>query len=140
MTDLYEGELMAHVKAPHNRGRLAGAAAHGRADNPLCGDEVDVYLHLGDRTVAEASFDGQLCAVGTASASLMTEAIKGRTKEEIADLRARVASMLEGREGPPLGALEALRSVRQYRVRIRCALLPWDALDRACAGSTADAS
>lgn len=131
---------MAHVKAPHNRGRLASAQARGSANNPLCGDEVNVYLNLGDHGVAEARFDGQLCAVGMASASLMTDAIKGHTKEEIANLRAQVASMLEGGEGPPLGALDALRAVRQYRVRIRCALLPWDALGQACAGSTADPS
>ncbi|MGD9765708.1 MAG: Fe-S cluster assembly sulfur transfer protein SufU, partial [Candidatus Binatia bacterium] len=135
MGDIYDGELMAHVKAPHNWGRLADPEATGTAANPLCGDEVNIYLKLGGQKIADARFDGELCAVGKASASLMTDAIRGHTKEEIAELRTRVASMLEDGEDPPLGSLEALRAVRQYRVRIRCALLPWDALGRACSGS-----
>jgi len=134
LDDIYRQALREHYEEPHNFGALPGANAAGRASNPTCGDEISVYLRLDAGDVRAAAFDGHLCAISTASASLMTDAVAGKTSADIAGLRAAFARMMRGDETVSLGALDALRGVRRYRVRVRCALLPWEALDRALPG------
>jgi nitrogen fixation NifU-like protein len=130
--DLYAGLLRAHYEAPHNHGPMQGAGAVGKATNPLCGDEVVVYLKMEGRRVAAVGFDGHVCAVGKASASMMTDAATGRTAAQLTRLGACVETMLRGNGATQLGTLEALRVVRRYAMRVRCALLPWEALRAAC--------
>lgn len=130
--DLYGGALREHYEKPHNYGPLPEANAEGSAANPVCGDEVNVYLDLNGTGVRAASFDGHLCAVSKASASLMTDAVRGQNLETIESLHESFEAMMRGRSAPPLGDLEALRPVSRYRVRVRCALLPWEALRSAC--------
>ena len=93
-----------------------------------------VYLRLESDGARAAAFDGHLCAISTASASLMTDTIAGKTSTEIAGLRDAFTRMMRGDETVSLGALDALRGVRRYRVRVRCALLPWEALEKALEG------
>ena len=128
---LYEGELREHYKSPRNYGALDDASGVGRAMNPLCGDEVTVYVAVDAQRVQDVRYEGHLCAVSKAAGSLMTEAIKGKREAEIRDLAALFEAMMRGQNGDPLGGLDALREVRRYRVRIRCATLPWDALQAA---------
>ena len=134
LDDIYREALREHYEEPHNFGALPEANAVGRASNPTCGDEISVYLRLDAGDARAAAFDGHLCAISTASASLMTDAVAGKTPTEIADLRAAFTRMMRGDETVSLGALDALRGVRRYRVRVRCAVLPWEALDRALHG------
>lgn len=134
LDDIYREALREHYEEPHNFGALPEANAVGRASNPTCGDEISVYLRLDAGDARAAAFDGHLCAISRASASLMTDAVAGKTSAEIADLRAAFTRMMRGDETESLGALDALRGVRRYRVRVRCAILPWEALDRALHG------
>jgi nitrogen fixation NifU-like protein len=134
LDDIYRQALREHYEAPHNFGVLPEANAVGRASNPTCGDEISVYLRLEPDGAGAAGFDGHLCAISMASASLMTDAVAGKTSAEIAGLRAAFTRMMRGDEAVSLGALDALRGVRRYRVRVRCALLPWDALEKALEG------
>lgn len=134
LDDIYQQALREHYEEPHNFGVLAGANASGRAANPVCGDELSVYLQLGPDGARAAAFDGHLCAISMASASLMTDAITGKTTAEIGGLRDAFTRMMRGDDTISLGALDALRGVRRYRVRVRCALLPWEALHKALEG------
>jgi len=133
LEDIYQQALRTHFEQPHNYGVLESATSSGRATNPVCGDEVLVYLAMGPAGARAASFDGHLCAISKASASLMTDAVVGKTAMEIATLRAAFARMMRG-DDVSLGALDALKGVRRYRVRVRCALLPWEALQLALPG------
>jgi nitrogen fixation NifU-like protein len=134
LDDIYQHALREHYEAPHNHGVLADANAQGRASNPTCGDELCVYLRLESGGARAAAFDGHLCAISMASASLMTDAVTGKSRSEIVGLRDGFTRMMRGDDAVSLGALDALRGVRRYRVRVRCALLPWDALGRALEG------
>jgi nitrogen fixation NifU-like protein len=131
LDEIYQQALRAHYEHPHNEGVLRDATGTGRASNPVCGDEVSVYVIMGPAGARAASFDGHLCAISKASASLMTDAVVGKSAREIADLRDAFARMMRGDDAVSLGALDALKGVRRYRVRVRCALLPWEALQMA---------
>jgi nitrogen fixation NifU-like protein len=132
LRELYQEVILDHFKHPRNRGRLAEPHRHGQGHNPLCGDEVRIDLHTLDGRVVDVRFDGQGCAISTASASLMTEAVLGKTLEEAEALVAAFQDMVtevgEGTPHPELGDLEVLAGVREYPVRIKCATLPWHAL------------
>jgi nitrogen fixation NifU-like protein len=132
LNDIYPETLREHYENPRNNRVLEEATAKASAVNPVCGDEVTVYLKRGKGKVNEVSFHGHLCAISMASASLMSEAILDRTSQEIAIINRNFEAMMRGSDSVALGDLEALRSVRRYRVRIRCALLPWEALRKAC--------
>ena len=134
LEDIYQQALRTHFEQPHNYGVLEGATSSGRATNPVCGDEVLVYLAMGPAGARAASFDGHLCAISKASASLMTDAVVGKSATEIGALREAFGRMMRGDDAVSLGALDALKGVRRYRVRVRCALLPWEALETALKG------
>ena len=139
LEELYREVILDHYRTPRNRGHLDAPDASAEGVNPLCGDEINVELALeGDEVVAVA-VEGQGCSISQASASMMTEAIKGKTRAEIEDLTAKFRSMMsldgEGgldldpdRPGAVLGDLEALQGVRKYPVRIKCASLGWTVL------------
>jgi len=144
LEELYREVILDHYRTPRNRGHLDAPDASAEGVNPLCGDEINVELALeGDEVVAVA-VEGQGCSISQASASMMTEAIKGKTRAEIEDLTAKFRSMMsldgEGgldldpdRPGAVLGDLEALQGVRKYPVRIKCASLGWTVLADALA-------
>jgi nitrogen fixation protein NifU and related proteins len=145
LEDLYREVILDHYRSPRNKGHLDDPDAVAQGVNPLCGDEITIELGFdGDRVVAVA-VDGQGCSISQSSASMMTEAIKGKTRSEIEELTRRFRSMmsLEGetdmeldpeRPGSVLGDLEALQGVRKYPVRIKCASLGWNVLIEALDG------
>lgn len=128
---LYRGPLLEHARRPRNAALPTGAHGQGRGDNPLCGDRLDVAVRLAGDTVEEAGFTGLACAVTRASASLMTEAVRGRTIADGHALAQRVQRLLDDPQAPPdasLGELCTLADVAAYPSRHQCALLPWSAL------------
>ena len=144
LRELYQEVILDHNKRPRNRGRLDDPTSTAEGHNPLCGDNVKVYLHTLDGRVDEVAFEGSGCAISTASASLMTEAIKGRTLEEVEavfrEFQQMVTATGEAEEHPNLGDLEVLAGVREYPVRIKCATLPWHTLHAALVGAGAPVS
>lgn len=137
LRDLYEEVILDHNRNPRNYPRVpegANRSAHGF--NPLCGDEFQVHLVVEDGVVRDVGFEGAGCAISTASASLMTEAVKGRTVEEAEALFARVRQVLTedgvaSDSGDLLGKLSVLVGVREYPMRVKCATLAWHTLDAA---------
>ncbi len=138
LRELYQEVILDHNRRPRNKGRVPGATASAAGHNPLCGDNVTVTLKTVDGRVADIAFEGVGCAVSTASASLMTEAIKGKTVEEAEEIFRRFQKMVtqidEGHEDEGLGDLNVLAGVRAYPVRIKCATLPWHTFHAALLG------
>lgn len=143
LRDLYQELILDHNKRPRNFRRPEHPTNHAEGHNPLCGDQVQVFLELADGKVADASFLGKGCAISTASASMMTEAVRGRSVEEVRQLfEAFHALVTSDPTRPPvadpaLGKLSVFAGVREYPVRVKCATLAWHtfvaALDRAAA-------
>lgn len=129
---LYQEVIMEHYRRPQNRGELPDPTASIHLDNPLCGDEITLDLLIEGDTIVDVRFRGQGCSISQASASMMTQAVKGKTIAEADALLQRVQQMLKGEApaGPDLGDLEALQGVAKFPVRIKCALLAWEALDK----------
>ena len=134
--DLYQQLILDHNRRPRNRRVLESADRTAEGYNPLCGDHITIYLQLRDAVVVDVSFQGSGCAICTASASLMTEAMKGKTLDEAKALFGRFHAMVTGeareiREGPGLGKLEVFSGVCRYPARVKCATLAWHTLDAA---------
>jgi len=132
LKDLYRDVILDHNRQPRNFGPLPEANASIEGFNPLCGDRLTLRLRLvGDR-VADIRFEGQGCAISTASASLMTEAVKGKTRDEALALFERVHSLLTDEsaevDDDALGKLAALSGVREFPARVKCASLCWHTL------------
>ncbi|HVE75186.1 MAG TPA: SUF system NifU family Fe-S cluster assembly protein [Actinomycetota bacterium] len=129
MDDLYKEVILDHYRAPRNRGRIEEPEVHLHRDNPLCGDEIDLYLDLEDGKVKGVTFEGRGCSISQASISMMTEALTGLTLEEAEGVANSFKHMMqgdEGAEGEDLGELVALKGVQKYPVRIKCAMLGWN--------------
>jgi nitrogen fixation NifU-like protein len=142
LSDLYQEVILDHNRHPRNFGSLAAADRSARGHNPLCGDRVAVFLKLAGDRIVDVRFDGSGCAISKASASLMTEAVKGRTLSETEGLFQRFHAMITAPIDQPgsdqsLGKLVALAGVREFPVRIKCASLPWHTLKAALAASNA---
>ena len=139
LSDLYQEVILDHCKRPRNFGTLADADHVAEGYNPLCGDKVKVYVALDGERLAGIAFEGSGCAISTASASLMTEALAGKSVGEAQRLFAEVHGMLTGdpsqaaAESESLGKLAALAGVREYPVRVKCATLAWHTLQAALA-------
>lgn len=141
LEQLYREVILDHYRNPRHAGSIESPDAHAEGHNPLCGDEITIDLDLDGDTVADARIRGRGCSISQASASMMAEAITGKTFDEIDDLSHRVKAMLDIEEGDPgldperpgaaLGDLEALAGVRQFPVRIKCADLAWTTLAEA---------
>jgi len=140
LQELYKEVILDHNKNPRNKGRVADANRHASGYNPLCGDMVALTLHTEGDKVTEIAFDGEGCAISTASASMMTEAIKGKTIEEAEEIFRAFQKMVTSQgEEPEISEaldeeLQAFAGVRALPVRIKCAILPWHALHAALAG------
>ncbi len=144
LEDLYKEIVIDHYRSPRNRGELVSPPAkHAEGFNPLCGDEVQVWIDLEGDTITNVAIGGQGCSISQASASMMSAAIKGKTIAEIGELTVAVKSMMSVHEHaledddsgvlpePPdveLGDLEALKGVVKFPVRIKCATLSWNTL------------
>ena len=137
--DLYQEILLDHYRRPRNFGALPGADREVDGHNPLCGDRLHLALRLDGDRLAEVRFEGSGCAISTASASMMTEAVRGRRVGEVLALAERFRQMLtgEGAAGAAeeLGELAALGGVREFPMRVKCATLAWHALRAALAGT-----
>jgi nitrogen fixation NifU-like protein len=136
LAELYRDVIVDHNRSPRNRGRIAGATHHAEGDNPLCGDRLRLDVELAGDVIRDLRFEGSGCAISTASASLMSEAVKGRTKAEAAELFNDVHCMLTGAspDASRLGKLAALAGVRAFPARVKCASLAWHTLNAALAG------
>lgn len=132
LNSLYQEAILEHYKRPHNHGALAGATVEQEGLNPSCGDELTLYLRLDKDKVTNVAFTGAGCAISQASASLMTEAVKGKTAAEALELARQFKAMLHGQ--PPdakLGELKVLQGVAKLHARVKCATLAWVTLERA---------
>jgi nitrogen fixation protein NifU and related proteins len=148
LEDLYREIILDHYRSPRNRGELPPPAAHAVGHNPLCGDEIDVYLDVEDGVIKDVKVGGQGCSISQSSASMMSQAIKGKSVDEVLALVRRFKGMMgiEAVEGEApagaaetvsLGDLEALSGVMKFPVRIKCATLAWYTLLDALAQSRA---
>lgn len=136
VNDLYQELIRDHSRRPRNRRPLPEADHSAEGHNPLCGDHVTIHLKLADGIVQEATFEGSGCAISTASASLMTEAIKGQTLEQAKALFRKFHNLVTGEaletaDGPDLGKLEVFSGVCQYPIRVKCATLAWHTMEAA---------
>ena len=135
LDDLYREVILDHYQHPRNRGRLDAPDVATRGHNPLCGDEIELALRLDGENVREIVFGGRGCSISQASASMLTENVKGHTLGEAQALAAAFkAVMTAGGPTEALGdaeELEALQGVKRYPVRVKCALLPWATLEEA---------
>jgi nitrogen fixation NifU-like protein len=140
LRELYQSVILDHNKSPRNFGRLARSNRTARGYNPLCGDQLDVFLELEDGVVRGAGFQGSGCAISTASASLMTESVKGRSVEEIEKLYEAFHRLVTSDPSAPiggegLGKLAVFGGVREFPARVKCATLAWHALRAALHGA-----
>ena len=136
LKDLYRDVIIDHNRQPRNFGRLDPADAHAEGFNPLCGDRLDLYLALDGERLRDLKFEGKGCAISVASASLMTEALKGKTRAEAQRYFDEVHALLTQHGYVPtleLGKLAALSGVREFPVRVKCASLCWHTLSAALA-------
>jgi nitrogen fixation NifU-like protein len=127
LRDLYQQVIMDHKKNPRNFREIADANHMAHGNNPLCGDALVVYAKLKDGVIEDVSFQGSGCAISVASASLMTEILKGKTMEEAETLYDNVHKALTGEEGGGelAGKLEVLAGVKEFPARVKCATLSW---------------
>ena len=143
LADLYQEIILDHNKRPRNYREMPECTCQAEGLNPLCGDEVKVFVRVEEGRLSDVAFQGQGCAISRASASMMTGKTKGRSTEEARALSGRVRDMLVGPEAEPareLGDLAALSGVRKFPARIKCAMLPWHTLEAALDGCDAATS
>lgn len=140
LKDLYQEVIVDHNRSPRNFGKLEHPDRTAEGFNPLCGDKLNLYLKLDGDRISDVNFDGSGCAISVASASLMTEALKGKTLEEAETVFERFHNLLtedkalDDAEVSKLGKLAALLGVRAYPTRIKCATLCWHTLHSAIQG------
>ena len=130
LNELYRDVILDHNRRPRNFGGLDPADASAEGFNPMCGDHLTLRLKLRDDMISDIRFEGEGCAISTASASLMTEAVKGKSRGEALQLFDRVHQLLTDDAASPaeLGKLAALSGVREYPARVKCASLCWHTL------------
>jgi nitrogen fixation NifU-like protein len=146
LRDLYQEVILDHNKNPRNFGSLTGADKVADGHNPLCGDRLTVYLKLADSSVTEIAFEGVGCAISKASASIMTEVVKGKSREEIGTLFEEFHELMTGdpsvagKASAALGKLAVFEGVREFPIRVKCATLAWHTLMAALVGSSKPAT
>ena len=145
LRDLYQELILDHGRRPRNFGPLPEATHDAVGHNPLCGDRITLHVRMNGDVVDGVSFEGQGCAISQASASLLTEAVKGRKLDDVESLFRKVTALVTGRDedasretGVELGKLAVFEGVRQYPMRVKCATLAWHTLHNALEGRTAD--
>ena len=130
LNELYQEVILDHSRKPRNFQKLENANRHAEGHNPLCGDHITVYLRLDGDVIRDIGFQGSGCAISKASASIMTETLKGKTKAEAQEIFKKVHDMVVSgeRDGKDLGKLAVLGGVHQFPTRIKCATLAWHAV------------
>lgn len=137
LRDLYQETIFDHYKRPRNFHALSNANHHAEGFNPLCGDHMTLFLRVEDGVIRDVAFEGEGCAISMASASLMTEHIKGKPVSEVEKLFGRFHDMVtDARAAEGMGKLEALSGVHEFPARIKCATLAWHALRAALQDKT----
>jgi nitrogen fixation NifU-like protein len=136
LSELYQQVILDHNKKPRNFRKLESANHSAEGFNPLCGDQLTVYLNLEDDAVKEISFEGSGCAISKAAASMMTQAVKGKSKQEAEQLFSEFHQMVTGgldeqNTENGLGNLKIFSGVREFPVRVKCASLPWHTMHAA---------
>jgi len=136
LDELYQSLILDHNRTPRNFHKLEGATAHAEGRNPLCGDAFDVWLKVEDERIVDVAFLGQGCAISKASASMMTQAVKGKTVQEVKDLFEKFHALVtvgsSSGGGTALPAkLEVFKGVRAFPIRVKCATLSWHAMKAA---------
>ena len=137
LRDLYQEMVLDHGRHPRNFRSMENATSQSVGFNPLCGDKLTLFLRYESDRVVDASFQGSGCAISTASASLLTETVKGKTRREVEDLIATFLVMVTGSgaaDAEKLGKLMVLEGVREFPVRVKCATLSWRTLEAALRG------
>ena len=140
LEDLYREVILEHYRSPHNRGRLTEPSVTNRGNNPLCGDDVEISLNIVGGVVEDVRFTGRGCSISQASASMLTDAVKGKTLVETSLIVDGFKSMMRGENigDVDLSDLEALGGVRKYPVRVKCALLAWTTFQEGIDNYTAE--
>lgn len=143
MRDLYQEVILDHNKNPKNCGDLSCATHQAHGYNPLCGDKLTVKLQIENGIIQDIKFDGHGCAISTASASMMTQVVKGKSLEDVAHLFTDFHDMVTGDSCPVsnktrLGKLTVFSGVKEYPTRIKCAILCWHTLKAAMSGEQND--
>jgi nitrogen fixation NifU-like protein len=132
---LYQEMILDHYRRPRNKGEIENPDETIVMKNPLCGDEITIQLRYEGDKVEDVGFVGRGCSISQASASMMTQLVKGKSADEIESLRSRFRDMVMGnadaQEDKSLGSLRALSGVAKFPARVKCALLPWNALEEA---------
>ena len=141
LRDLYQEVILDHSKKPRNLREIENTAHHAKGHNPLCGDRVTVYVVLEDGKIVDVSFQGDGCAISTASASMMTESLKGKTLDETEALFGKFHDLVTGKLPPgegteDLGKLAVFAGVQEFPIRVKCATLAWHTLRAAIENRT----
>lgn len=139
LSDLYQEVILDHNKRPHNFHAMEDADCRAEGYNPLCGDQLTLYLKLDQDRIQDISFQGKGCAISKAAASVMTDAVRGRTKTEAATLFDRYRELITGAAGKSvnveeLGKLAVFSGVCEFPTRVKCAILAWHTLRSALEG------
>ena len=144
LSSLYQQLILEHYRNPRNKAELDGKSVEIHMANPVCGDEIRLQLRIEGDEIAEAKFVGQGCSISQAAVSMMTTLLQGRKVDEAAELAGRFTEMMHGDEDAAkdraLGDLRALQGVSKFPVRIKCALLGFDALQEALKKSSGEAT
>ena len=140
LRDLYQEVILDHNRNPRNFYAMETPSSHADGFNPLCGDKLSLFLKIKDNTILEASFTGCGCAISTASASLMTEALKGKSLDEATDLFEKFHHLLTDTDPytEEIGKLSVLAGVRTYPSRVKCATLAWHTLQAALSNNQSE--
>lgn len=138
LNELYQQMILDHSKSPRNFHKLAGANRVAEGHNPLCGDNVTIYLSMEGDRINDISFQGSGCAISKASASLLTDSLKGKSKAQVEELFDKVHDLVTtGRvNGAAIGKLTVFAGVHKFPARVKCAILPWYAVVAAMEGKT----
>jgi len=138
LDDIYKEVILDHYKNPRNKRELPGAEFSCTRNNPLCGDEIGVFVHVEDDAIADVTFQGAGCSISQSSASMMTQAVAAKPVEDALAMAADFRGMMAGEVEPTeerFGDLVALKGVVKYPIRIKCAVLAWDVLQEALQGA-----
>jgi nitrogen fixation NifU-like protein len=135
LSALYQEMILDHYRKPRNKGTMENADRSVEMRNPLCGDEIDLQVAFGAGEIADVKFTGRGCSISQASASMMTQLVKGKSTDEVEALRQKFRAMVMGNQSladdTSLGSLRSLVGVSKFPARVKCALLAWDALKKA---------
>lgn len=138
LNDLYQEVILDHSKSPRNFHQLEGANRVAQGHNPICGDDITIYLFMEGDVIKDISFQGSGCAISKASASLLTASLKGKSKGEVKRLFDKVHDMVTrgNVNGDEIGKLRVFSGVHRFPARVKCAILPWHAVIAAMEGKT----